>query len=135
MAIRVRRRKISEKTMEPGMLFPGGHRMTKADMFQAAFKSVLQHIGSSPGLGGELQTLITNPTIQVKLYTAGKCVVTEELGKILTVQTTKGRNTTYSLSDRTSSSYYKRDVLEEPFEITWPLPFNMNPDSVSAEFL
>ncbi|GKB75465.1 retrotransposon protein, putative, ty1-copia subclass [Tanacetum coccineum] len=53
----------------------------------------------------------------------------------LTVQTTKGRTTAYSLSDHTSSSYYKRDVLEEPFEITWPLPFDVNPDSVSAEFL
>ncbi|GKG50461.1 Myc-type, basic helix-loop-helix domain-containing protein, partial [Tanacetum coccineum] len=57
MATRVRRRKISEKTMEPRMLFLGGHRMTKADMFQAAFKyikflqaqvAVLKHIGSSP---------------------------------------------------------------------------------------
>nr|GEW40090.1 integrase, catalytic region, zinc finger, CCHC-type, peptidase aspartic, catalytic [Tanacetum cinerariifolium] len=53
----------------------------------------------------------------------------------LTVQTTKGRTTAYSLSDRTSLSYYKRDVLEEPFEITWPLPLDVNPDSVSAEFL
>ncbi|GKC48321.1 hypothetical protein Tco_1066043 [Tanacetum coccineum] len=42
MAARVRRRKISEKTMELG------HRMTTVEMFQAAFKSVLQHIGSSP---------------------------------------------------------------------------------------
>ncbi|PWA94898.1 Alpha crystallin/Hsp20 domain-containing protein [Artemisia annua] len=53
----------------------------------------------------------------------------------LTVRTTKGRTTAYSLSDRTSSSYYKSDVLEEPFEITWPLPFDVNPDSASAEFL
>ncbi|GKD83966.1 Myc-type, basic helix-loop-helix domain-containing protein [Tanacetum coccineum] len=30
MAARVRRRKISEKTMELGKLVPGGHRMTTA---------------------------------------------------------------------------------------------------------
>lgn len=53
----------------------------------------------------------------------------------LTVKTTKGRTTAYSLTDRTSSSYNKMDVLEEPFEFTWPLPFDVNPDSVSAEFV
>ncbi|PWA75301.1 Myc-type, basic helix-loop-helix (bHLH) domain-containing protein [Artemisia annua] len=92
MAARVRRRKISEKTMELGKLVPGGHRMTTAEMFQATFKyikflqaqvAVLQHMGSSPGLGEELQALITNSTVQEKLYTAGKCIVTEELGKFL----------------------------------------------------
>nr|GEW27812.1 Myc-type, basic helix-loop-helix (bHLH) domain-containing protein [Tanacetum cinerariifolium] len=92
MAARVRRRKISEKTMELGKMVPGGHRMTTAEMFQAAFKyikflqaqvAVLHHMGSSPVLGEELQALITNPTVQEKLYTAGKCVVTEQLGKML----------------------------------------------------
>lgn len=53
----------------------------------------------------------------------------------LTVGTTKGRTTASSLGDQTSSSYYKREIREGPFEISWPLPFNVNPDSVSAEFL
>ncbi|GKB21664.1 Myc-type, basic helix-loop-helix domain-containing protein [Tanacetum coccineum] len=93
MAARVRRRKISEKTLELGKLVPGGHRMTTAEMFQAAFKyikflqaqvNVLQHMDSSPVLGEELQAFVTNPSIQEKLYTVGKCIVTEKLGKTLT---------------------------------------------------
>lgn len=40
MAARVRRRKISEKTLELGKLIPGGHRMNTAEMFQAAFKYI-----------------------------------------------------------------------------------------------
>lgn len=40
MAARVRRRKISQKTLELGKLVPGGHRMTTAEMFQAAFKYI-----------------------------------------------------------------------------------------------
>ncbi|KAF5808152.1 putative transcription factor bHLH family [Helianthus annuus] len=57
MAARVRRRKISEKTSELGKLVPGGHRMTTAEMFQAAFKyikflqaqvGVLEQMPSSP---------------------------------------------------------------------------------------
>lgn len=54
---------------------------------------------------------------------------------ILTVQTTKGRTSACSFSDRANSAYYKREILEGPFEIVWPLPFDVNPDSVSAEFL
>ncbi|KAL4586404.1 hypothetical protein LXL04_011040 [Taraxacum kok-saghyz] len=46
----------------------------------------------------------------------------------LTVQTTKGRTIT-------NSAYHKREILEGPFEVMWPLPFDVNPDSVSAEFL
>ncbi|KAI3764106.1 hypothetical protein L2E82_14109 [Cichorium intybus] len=53
----------------------------------------------------------------------------------LTVQTTKGRTVACSLSDSTGSAYHKREILEGPFEIMWPLPFDVNPDSVSAEFL
>ncbi|KAJ9563609.1 hypothetical protein OSB04_008769 [Centaurea solstitialis] len=54
----------------------------------------------------------------------------------LTVQTTKGRTATCSFGDRArSSAYYRREILEGPFEIVWPLPFDVNPDSVSAEFL
>lgn len=40
MAARVRRRKISEKTMELGKMVPGGYKMNTAEMFQAAFKYV-----------------------------------------------------------------------------------------------
>ncbi|XP_071698762.1 uncharacterized protein [Rutidosis leptorrhynchoides] len=53
----------------------------------------------------------------------------------LTVQTTKRSTIASSLSGRTNSSYYKREILEGPFEIVWPLPFDVNPDSVSAELL
>ncbi|XP_024989004.1 uncharacterized protein LOC112523574 [Cynara cardunculus var. scolymus] len=53
----------------------------------------------------------------------------------LIVQTAKGRTTSCSFSDRASSSYYRREILEGPFEIVWPLPLDVNPDSVSAEFL
>ncbi|KAI3710576.1 hypothetical protein L2E82_40360 [Cichorium intybus] len=53
----------------------------------------------------------------------------------LTVQTTKGRTVVCSLSDGTRSAYHKREILEGPFEAVWPLPFDVNSDSVSAEFL
>ncbi|KAI3677865.1 hypothetical protein L6452_37137 [Arctium lappa] len=57
MAARLRRRKISQKTLELGKLVPGGHRMSTAEMFQAAFNyikflqaqvGVLQLMASSP---------------------------------------------------------------------------------------
>ncbi|KAI3773405.1 hypothetical protein L1987_47932 [Smallanthus sonchifolius] len=92
MAARVRRRKISEKTSELGKLVPGGHRMTTAEMFQAAFKyikflqaqvGVLQHMPSSPGLGLELQALLTSTSVQEKLYAAGKCIVSQPLAETL----------------------------------------------------
>ncbi|XP_076920723.1 transcription factor LRL1-like [Bidens hawaiensis] len=92
MAARIRRRKISEKTSELGKLFPGGHGMTTAEMFQAAFKyikflqaqvGVLQQMPSSPGLGSKLQALLTCPTVQEKLYTSGKCIVSQTLGETL----------------------------------------------------
>ncbi|XP_076893802.1 uncharacterized protein LOC143545898 [Bidens hawaiensis] len=92
MAARIRRRKISEKTSELGKLVPGGHRMTTAEMFQAAFKyikflqaqvGVLQLMPSSPGLGLELQALLTCPTVQEKLYTSGRCIVSQTLEETL----------------------------------------------------
>ena len=52
----------------------------------------------------------------------------------LTVQTTNGKTTTCYLSDCANSSYYKKEILEGPFEVKWPLPRGVNPDSVSAEF-
>ncbi|KVH95014.1 Myc-type, basic helix-loop-helix (bHLH) domain-containing protein [Cynara cardunculus var. scolymus] len=88
MAARVRRRKISQKTLELGKLVPGGHRMSTAEMFQAALKyikflqaqvGVLQLLASSPGPNEELQALVTSPSVQEKLYAAEKCIVTQAL--------------------------------------------------------
>ncbi|KAI3708059.1 hypothetical protein L2E82_37087 [Cichorium intybus] len=53
---------------------------------------------------------------------------------IRSVQITKGRTVVCSLSDGTRSAYHKREILEGPFEAMWPLPFDVNSDSVSAEF-
>nr|GMD63912.1 putative small heat shock protein [Ipomoea batatas] len=33
------------------------------------------------------------------------------------------------------SAYHKRDILQGPYQLAWPLPSNVNKDSVSAEFL
>nr|XP_043636076.1 transcription factor bHLH52-like [Erigeron canadensis] len=88
MAARVRRRKISEKTSELGKLVPGGHKMTTAEMFQAAYKyikflqaqvGVLQLMSSSP----ELQAFITSPAVQEKLYTEEKCIVSQTLARTI----------------------------------------------------
>ncbi|XP_030463031.1 small heat shock protein, chloroplastic isoform X1 [Syzygium oleosum] len=32
-------------------------------------------------------------------------------------------------------SYHKREITQGPYQITWPLPTNVNKDSVSAEFV
>nr|GMD35041.1 putative small heat shock protein [Ipomoea batatas] len=32
------------------------------------------------------------------------------------------------------SAYHKRDILQGPYQLAWPLPSNVNKDSVSAEF-
>ncbi|KAK1425442.1 hypothetical protein QVD17_20794 [Tagetes erecta] len=48
----------------------------------------------------------------------------------LTIQTTRGKATASA-----NSSYYKKEILEGPFDIKWPLPRGANPDSVAAEFL
>ncbi|KAL7616694.1 hypothetical protein Lser_V15G01301 [Lactuca serriola] len=94
MAARIRRRRISEKTLELGKLVPGGHRMNTAEMFQAAFKyvkflqaqvGVLQHIGSSQEQSEELHALVTSRSVQEKLYHAEKCIVTRTLGESLAV--------------------------------------------------
>ncbi|KAK9051240.1 hypothetical protein SSX86_027867 [Deinandra increscens subsp. villosa] len=53
----------------------------------------------------------------------------------LIVQTTNGKTTAWNLSDLVHSLYYKKEILEGPFEFKWPLPLGVNPDSVSAEFL
>lgn len=33
------------------------------------------------------------------------------------------------------SAYHKREILQGPYQVVWPLPVNANKDSVSAEFL
>nr|XP_043627213.1 transcription factor bHLH53-like [Erigeron canadensis] len=92
MAARVRRRKISSKTSELGKLVPGGHKMTTAEMFQAAYKyirflqaqvGVLQLMSSSLELDEELQAMIKDPSVQEKLYVAEKCIVSQTLAKTL----------------------------------------------------
>lgn len=35
------------------------------------------------GLSAELQALVTTPSVQEKLYTAGKCIATQTLAKTL----------------------------------------------------
>nr|GEW27811.1 RNA-directed DNA polymerase, eukaryota, reverse transcriptase zinc-binding domain protein [Tanacetum cinerariifolium] len=84
LAVRARRKKISEKTQELGKLIPGGQKMNIAEMLQAAFKyvkfleaqiGVLKHMALYPeseeALGnGEMQDLVTCVLIQEKLYTA-----------------------------------------------------------------
>ncbi|XP_062105803.1 uncharacterized protein LOC133817332 [Humulus lupulus] len=38
-------------------------------------------------------------------------------------------------NDSTASAYLRREIVEGPYEVVWPLPSNVNKDSVSAEFL
>ncbi|KAJ9544801.1 hypothetical protein OSB04_024508 [Centaurea solstitialis] len=100
VAARVRRRKISQKTMELGKLVPGGHRMSTAEMFQAALKyikflqaqvGVLQLIKASSavirhllyGPSEELEALVNSPSVQEKLYSAEKCIVPQGLEETL----------------------------------------------------
>ncbi|KAL5570874.1 hypothetical protein UlMin_020471 [Ulmus minor] len=38
-------------------------------------------------------------------------------------------------SNDSISAYHRREILQGPYEVVWPLPANVNKDSVSAEFL
>ncbi|KAK3446205.1 hypothetical protein EUGRSUZ_A01949 [Eucalyptus grandis] len=38
-------------------------------------------------------------------------------------------------SNESIMSYHKREITQGPYQITWPLPTNVNKDSVSAEFV
>lgn len=38
-------------------------------------------------------------------------------------------------SNDSISTYHKREILQGPYEVVWPLPPDVNKDSVSAEFL
>ncbi|XP_059452431.1 heat shock protein 16 [Corylus avellana] len=39
------------------------------------------------------------------------------------------------LSNDSISTYHKREILQGPYQVVWPLPADVNKDSVSAEFL
>ncbi|KAI3684294.1 hypothetical protein L6452_33515 [Arctium lappa] len=100
MAARVRRRKISEKTQELGKLIPGGNKMNTAEMFQAAFKyikflqaqvGVLKLMDSIPegeqemDNGELMEALVTCTSMQEKLYTAEKCIVSKHFAETLAI--------------------------------------------------
>lgn len=38
-------------------------------------------------------------------------------------------------SNDSISTYHKREILQGPYQVVWPLPADVNKDSVSAEFL
>ncbi|XP_023887656.1 uncharacterized protein LOC111999776 [Quercus suber] len=38
-------------------------------------------------------------------------------------------------SNDSISAYHKQEILQGPYQVVWPLPANVNKDSVSAEFL
>ncbi|KAI3466896.1 hypothetical protein Pfo_023559 [Paulownia fortunei] len=93
IAARQRRRKITEKTQELGMLIPGGQKMNTAEMFQAAYKyikylqgqvGILEFMGSYHQNGDsfqseELHGLLESPLILEKLYSTEKCLVPHKL--------------------------------------------------------
>ncbi|XP_076938669.1 uncharacterized protein LOC143606941 [Bidens hawaiensis] len=79
--------------------------------------------------GGKYFVLIELPGIRID------DIRVEVDNTTLTVQTINGKTKGCYLSDSANSSYYKKEILEGPFEIKWALPFGANPDSVSAEFL
>ncbi|CAI0545995.1 unnamed protein product [Linum tenue] len=94
IAARHRRRRITQKTQELGKLIPGGNKLNTAEMFQAAAQyvkflqaqiSVLQSMDSPQTIQEpievpkELQTLVTSPVIQQKMYSEEKCFVPTEL--------------------------------------------------------
>ncbi|KAK4599596.1 hypothetical protein RGQ29_009583 [Quercus rubra] len=54
--------------------------------------------------------------------------------------TVQGRRSTQywklsSFSNDSISAYHKQEILQGPYQVVWPLPANVNKDSVSAEFL
>ncbi|KAF7847030.1 hypothetical protein BT93_L3428 [Corymbia citriodora subsp. variegata] len=40
-----------------------------------------------------------------------------------------------AFSNESIMSYHKREITQGPYQITWPLPTNVNKDRVSAEFV
>ncbi|XP_050248838.1 uncharacterized protein LOC126696102 isoform X2 [Quercus robur] len=54
--------------------------------------------------------------------------------------TVQGRRSTQywkvsGFSNDSISAYHKQEILQGPYQVVWPLPANVNKDSVSAEFL
>ncbi|KAK7311103.1 hypothetical protein RJT34_09010 [Clitoria ternatea] len=98
IAARERRRKITVKTQELGMLVPGGPKMNTAEMLHAAAKYVkylqsqvqmLQLMKTleedKTGSPSEnLQALFVSPFVQEKLYSEERCFVTKEFVTTLT---------------------------------------------------
>lgn len=42
---------------------------------------------------------------------------------------------TASHSSKSVSAYHKREIIQGPYQIVWPLPSNVDKDNVSAEFV
>ena len=40
-----------------------------------------------------------------------------------------------SFSNDSIFAYHKQEILQGPYQVVWPLPANVNKDSVLAEFL
>ncbi|OIV99050.1 hypothetical protein TanjilG_32309 [Lupinus angustifolius] len=98
LAARERRRKITEKTQELGKLVPGGSRMNTAEMLHAAGKYVqymqaqvqmlqlmdtLQEYKASPP-SENLHTLLGSLSVQEKMYSENKCIVSKDFITTLT---------------------------------------------------
>ncbi|XP_062113020.1 transcription factor bHLH53-like [Humulus lupulus] len=100
IAARERRRKISEKTEQLGMLIPGENKMSTAEMFDAAAKyvkflqaqlAVLQLIASIQNKQEEKKgtlhlkelAVLASPSVQEKLYLEEKCLVPNEFVQTL----------------------------------------------------
>ncbi|EEF36490.1 small heat-shock protein, putative [Ricinus communis] len=49
--------------------------------------------------------------------------------------TIMGKRSTQSWSNDSISAYHKREILQGPYQVVWPLPSNINKDRISAEFL
>ncbi|XP_021689581.2 22.7 kDa class IV heat shock protein isoform X2 [Hevea brasiliensis] len=45
------------------------------------------------------------------------------------------RSTQGCYLEKSISAYHKREILQGPYQVVWPLPSNVDRDSVSAEFL
>lgn len=39
------------------------------------------------------------------------------------------------LSNDSISAYHKKEIVRGPYQVVWPLPTNVNKDSIYAEFL
>ncbi|XP_076926144.1 uncharacterized protein LOC143589195 [Bidens hawaiensis] len=118
--------KFSRTTLERNVPMRLGHNNTHATKRLERKISPRMDVVES---GGKYVVLIELPGISID------DIRVEVDNTTLTVQTTNGKTKGCYISDSANSSYYKKEILEGPFEIKWALPFGANPDSVSAEFL